>query len=99
MLKRGNLGNARRRGTLQSFKSPYKTSQRKSGKVRYGVVGLGHIAQVAVLPAFKNAARNSELVALFSGDPKKEREIGRKYRVPIVGWYEGSDSGLRNRGM
>ena len=28
-------------------------------QVRYAVVGLGHIAQVAVLPAFGNARRNS----------------------------------------
>ena len=35
-------------------------------KVRYAVVGLGHIAQIAVLPAFRNA-ENSELFALVSG--------------------------------
>ncbi len=46
-------------------------SPRKSnGKVRYAVVGLGHLAQVAVLPAFKNAP-NSELVAIVSGDDAK----------------------------
>ena len=65
--------------------------------MRYAVVGLGHIAQVAVLPAFKNAARNSELVALFSRDPKKQRELGRKYRVPIVGSYDDYNKCLRNR--
>ena len=32
-------------------------------KIRYAVVGLGHIAQTAVLPAFKHA-ENSELPAL-----------------------------------
>jgi len=38
-------------------------------QVRYAVVGLGHIAQVAVLPAFGNARRNSRLAALLkSGD-------------------------------
>ena len=36
-------------------------------KIRYAVVGLGHLAQVAVLPAFKSA-KTSELVALVSGD-------------------------------
>jgi hypothetical protein len=36
-------------------------------KVRYAVLGLGHLAQVAVLPAFKNAP-NSEVVAIVSGD-------------------------------
>ena len=43
----------------------------KQKKVRYAVVGLGHIAQVAVLPAFKNASKNSEIAALVSDDPKK----------------------------
>src|SRR6266478_8442559 len=55
-----------------------KTSKRR---VRYAVVGLGHIAQVAVLPAFAHA-ENSELGALISGDPKKEQKLSRKYGVP-----------------
>ena len=42
--------------------------------VRYAVVGLGHIAQVAVLPAFKHA-RRSMLAALVSGDPVKRRDL------------------------
>jgi glucose-fructose oxidoreductase len=49
--------------------------------IRYAVVGLGHIAQVAVLPAFGNARRNSKLVALVSGDPVKRDELGKKYQV------------------
>ena len=40
----------------------------KNSLIRYGVVGLGHIAQVAVLPAFKNAKKNSVLAALVTGD-------------------------------
>jgi len=50
------------------------------GPVRYAVVGLGHIAQVAVLPAFAHA-RNSRLVAVVSGDAAKRREIARRYRL------------------
>ncbi|MEP6801954.1 MAG: Gfo/Idh/MocA family oxidoreductase [Acidobacteriota bacterium] len=50
-------------------------------KVRYGVVGLGWFAQVAILPAFDHASRNSELVALFSDDPGKLLKLGRKYRI------------------
>jgi len=50
-------------------------------KIRYAVVGLGHIAQVAVLPAFTHAGRNSVLTAIVSDDPVKRREIGRKYKV------------------
>jgi predicted dehydrogenase len=48
-------------------------------KVRYAVVGAGNIAQVAVLPAFKNAKENSELVAIVSGDATKRRELCKKY--------------------
>ena len=58
-----------------------KRMKRSGKRVRYAVVGLGHIAQVAVLPAFKHAG-NSELAALISGDRTKERELSRKYGVP-----------------
>ena len=47
--------------------------------IRYAVVGLGHIAQAAVLPAFKHAATNSVLTAIVSDDPRKRREIAAKY--------------------
>jgi predicted dehydrogenase len=50
-------------------------------RIRYAVVGLGHIAQVAVLPGFSHARRNSQLVALVSGDRTKRREIARRYRL------------------
>ncbi|MFL5785202.1 MAG: Gfo/Idh/MocA family protein [Bacteriovoracaceae bacterium] len=50
-------------------------------KVRYAVVGLGYIAQTAVLPAFRNARKNSKLVALVSGDKEKLKKLGEKYRV------------------
>ena len=49
--------------------------------VRYAVVGLGHIAQVAVLPAFAHAKRNSELAAIVSDDPTKRRALSKKYKV------------------
>jgi glucose-fructose oxidoreductase len=51
------------------------------GKLRYAVVGLGYISQVAMLPAFKGATRNSELAALVSGETEKLNELGAKYRV------------------
>jgi glucose-fructose oxidoreductase len=51
--------------------------QSSGSKVRYAVVGLGHIAQVAVLPAFKSA-RNSELVALASGRSTKTKSVGQE---------------------
>ena len=64
--------------------------QSSRSKVRYAVVGLGHIAQVAVLPAFKSA-RNSEIFALVSGDPRKRKMLGKKYRVAQVCSYENYD--------
>jgi predicted dehydrogenase len=49
--------------------------------IRYAVVGLGHIAQVAVLPAFAHARRNSSLVAVVSDDATKRRGIAKKYEL------------------
>lgn len=57
-------------------------------KVRYAVVGLGHIAQVAVLPAFEHAKKNSELVALISGDATKLEELSKTYQVEHTASYE-----------
>ena len=55
--------------------------------VRYAVVGLGHIAQVAVLPAFAHA-RNSKLVALVSDDARKRQELARRYRLESTYDYD-----------
>jgi len=52
-----------------------------ANKVRYAVVGGGWFAQTAVLPAFRNASENSQLVALVSGDPRKHRELGEQYQI------------------
>ena len=57
-------------------------------KVRYAVVGLGYIAQVAVLPAFQHARENSELVALVSGDATKRAQLAKKYKVNTTYSYE-----------
>ncbi len=65
-------------------------------QIRYAVVGLGHIAQVAVLPAFGNARRNSKLVALVSGDPVKLEQLGRKYGVEKTYSYEQYDECLKS---
>jgi hypothetical protein len=58
-------------------------------------VGLGHIAQVAVLPAFKNSG-NSELFALVSGDETKLRKLGKKYKVGYLYSYEDYGKVLSN---
>ncbi len=56
--------------------------------IRYAVVGLGHIAQVAVLPAFAHARRNSRLAAIVSGDATKRKALSRKYRVAAFSYEE-----------
>jgi predicted dehydrogenase len=63
--------------------------------VRYAVVGLGHIAQVAMLPAFAHARTNSRLVAVVSGDRQKREEIANRYRLDQAFGYDEFDSCLR----
>jgi glucose-fructose oxidoreductase len=72
-------------------------SGRKSDnrKIRYAVVGLGHIAQVAVLPAFKHA-QNSQLAALVSDDRKKLRTLAKRYDVDHAFSYADYDDCLRS---
>lgn len=62
--------------------------RRRQRRIRYAVVGLGHIAQVAVLPAFAHANENSELKALITGDPKKAKHLSKKYRAPLTFSYD-----------
>jgi predicted dehydrogenase len=66
------------------------------GRVRYAVVGAGHIAQAAVLPAFQHAEENSELVALVSSDPEKRAELARRYGIRHTGSYDELESVLRD---
>ncbi|HEX7667660.1 MAG TPA: Gfo/Idh/MocA family oxidoreductase [Polyangiaceae bacterium] len=73
----------------EDVKHPQKT------KIRYVVVGLGNIAQVAVLPAFAHAKENSELVGLVSSDPEKLAELSKKYGVEAVGPYEDFENVVR----
>jgi predicted dehydrogenase len=64
-------------------------------KVRYAVVGLGHIAQAAVLPAFKNAD-NSELFAIVSGDLDKLKTVGKQYSLEHLYCYKDYGRVLSN---
>jgi predicted dehydrogenase len=66
-----------------------RTNKKESSsrrKIRYAVVGLGHIAQVAILPAFKTA-KNSELASIVSGDQEKRQKLEKKYRLDHVYSY------------
>lgn len=60
-------------------------------RIRYAVVGLGHIAQNAILPAFQHAGSNSELGALVSDDPAKLRAMSREYGVRNCFSYDEFD--------
>lgn len=60
-------------------------------KVRYAVMGLGHIAQTAVLPAFAHARGSSTLAALISSDATKLRKLGQRYGIERLCSYEQFD--------
>jgi predicted dehydrogenase len=66
----------------------------RKGPVRYGVVGLGHIAQVAMLPAFAHARRNSRVTALVSDDRVKLQQLASRYRVEQTFSYDDYDACL-----
>ncbi len=67
----------------------------KENKVRYAVVGLGWFAQEAILPAFANT-KDSELVALVSGDRTKLRELSERYQVEHALTYDQYDDFLES---
>lgn len=62
-------------------------------QIRYAVVGLGNIAQIAVLPAFAHAP-NSKLSALVSGNPHKLKLLGERYGVKNLYSYSEYDKCL-----
>ncbi len=69
---------------------------KRKGKIRYAVVGLGYISQVAMLPAFAGARRNSALAALVSGEREKLEALGEKYGVTSRWTYERYGELLRS---
>ena len=67
-------------------------------KIRYAVVGLGNIGQVAVLPGIQNAAENSELVALISSGERKLAELSARHHVAHTGGYDDMEAVLARSG-
>jgi len=67
------------------------TSARSSQRLRFAVIGLGHIAQAAVLPAFRHARRHVELAALVSGTRAKLKTLGKRYGVERLASYAEAD--------
>jgi glucose-fructose oxidoreductase len=70
-----------------------KSESSKNRNIRYAVVGIGHLAQVAVLPGFATA-KNSELVALVSDDPEKRQKLAEKYGITNTFSYDEYDQAL-----
>src|SRR5262245_666509 len=68
-----------------------KRRSKSAPPLRFAVVGLGHIAQAAVLPAFRHARPHVQLSALISGTPAKLKHLGRRYRVENLCSYADAD--------
>ena len=68
-----------------------KKGSRSAPPLRFAVIGLGHIAQAAVLPAFRHARPHVELTALVSGTQAKLKQLGRRYRVENLSSYADAD--------
>lgn len=64
-------------------------------RIGYAVIGLGGIAQRAVLPAFKNS-RRSRLGAVVSGDRNKAEKLARRFGAPKFYTYAEIDACLEN---
>lgn len=56
--------------------------------VGFAVVGLGHIAQSQVLPAFERTSGKARLVALVSGDERKRTELAGRYGLKKAWSYD-----------
>jgi predicted dehydrogenase len=65
-------------------------------KVRIGLVGAGHVAQVAHIPAYKRHP-NVELVAVVDDDPIKAQRIQAQFG--FAEWYEDMSEMLSRAGV
>jgi predicted dehydrogenase len=70
---------------------PTKKPLKSAPPLRFAVIGLGHIAQAAVLPAFRHARPHVELTALVSGTQAKLKKLGARYRVKHLVSYGDAD--------
>ena len=80
---------------MSQVKSDIILPSKKKDKIRYAVVGLGYIAQTAVLPAFRNARKNSKLVALVSGDKEKLKRQAGTQRHGMFAQHRGRQAQLK----
>ena len=68
---------------------------KRGKKVGFAVMGLGAIARVAVLPAFRHA-KHAKLVALVSRDKRKAQNLARKFKASAAYSVEELDACLAN---
>src|SRR3954469_1038129 len=68
----------------------------RAEKIRWAVIGQGHFAQTSILPAFTRAGENCELVAIFSGDERKRRQLARRHHAEFALPYEELPDFLRS---
>ncbi len=81
------MANKKTRTNAENHSHKAKTDNQK---IRYAVIGLGHIAQVAMMPGFQHS-ENSELVAIVSGDSEKRRKICETYNLKYAFDYDELD--------
>ena len=62
----------------------------RPSRLRIAVIGQGHFAQAAVLPAIEQLD-DVELTALVSGSPHKLSELGERYGVRSLSHYDDLD--------
>jgi len=68
----------------------------RPARIRMAVIGQGHFAQAAVLPAIEQLD-DVELAALVSGSDHKLDELGARYGVKTLAHYEELDELLARR--
>ena len=86
----GNVGDGAR-------PAPSPTRMRSGaaeGILRFAVVGLGYIAQNAMLPAFTHARGRCRLTALVSGTPAKLAPLAKRYKAESTWSYDDYDAAL-----
>src|SRR6185295_8854644 len=92
MATRSRRSSRRARRAGNGTNGHNRSASSRNGKpIRYAVLGLGYISQIAMLPAFAHAKRNSVLAALVSDDPKKLKTLGRRYGVEHLCSYDEVD--------
>lgn len=83
-----------------SFLSDFGGKMPRQEKVRigYAVVGMGALAQAAVLPAFRNS-KNSQLVALVTGDLEKGKKLAGEFNAQHTFEYSEFSECLNQQGV